>query len=135
MLKFLANNLILVKKKKNVIILSMVIYYIDTSVLPENMQLVKFIKTTSGTRVVYFSESHSWVYRWRNFRNFHPKFVGVLRLLNFTYTILLTCFQSFADILSLQSPIQLSVISEDYYKQCLILLYCKFEPSQLLFGK
>ena len=27
-----------------------------------------------------------WVYRWCNFRNFHPKFVGVLRLLNFTYT-------------------------------------------------
>ena len=29
-------------------------YYIDMSVLPENMPLVKFIKTTSGTRVVYF---------------------------------------------------------------------------------
>jgi len=30
-------------------------YYIDTSVLLENTPLVKFIKTTSGTRVVYFS--------------------------------------------------------------------------------
>ena len=32
----------------------MPIYYIDTSVLLENIPLVKFIKTTSGTRVVYF---------------------------------------------------------------------------------
>ena len=31
-----------------------VFYYIDTSVLLENIPLVKFIKTTSGTRVVYF---------------------------------------------------------------------------------
>ena len=61
-------------------------YYIDTSVLLENIPLVKFIKTTSGTRVVYFPWSHTWVYRRRDFRNFHPKFVGVLRLLNFTYT-------------------------------------------------
>ena len=30
------------------------LYYIDTSVLLENIQLVKFIKTTSGTRVVDF---------------------------------------------------------------------------------
>ena len=30
------------------------IYYIDTSVLLENIPLIKFIKTTSGTRVVYF---------------------------------------------------------------------------------
>ena len=29
-------------------------YYIDTSVLLENIPLVTFIKTTSGTRVVYF---------------------------------------------------------------------------------
>ena len=29
-------------------------YYIDTSVLLENIPLVKFIKTTSGTLVVYF---------------------------------------------------------------------------------
>ena len=29
-------------------------YYIDTNVLPETIPLVKFIKTTSGTRVVYF---------------------------------------------------------------------------------
>ena len=31
-----------------------VFYYIDTSVLLENIPLVKFIKTTSGARVVYF---------------------------------------------------------------------------------
>ena len=30
------------------------IYYIDTRVLLENIPLVKFIKTTSGTRVVCF---------------------------------------------------------------------------------
>ena len=30
------------------------IYYIDMSVLLENIPLVKLIKTTSGTRVVYF---------------------------------------------------------------------------------
>ena len=29
-------------------------YYIDMSVLLENIPLVKFIKTASGTRVVYF---------------------------------------------------------------------------------
>ena len=29
-------------------------YYIDTSVLLENILLVKFIETTSGTRVAYF---------------------------------------------------------------------------------
>ena len=29
-------------------------YYIDTSVLLENVPLVKFIKTTPGTRVIYF---------------------------------------------------------------------------------
>ena len=31
-----------------------IVYYIDTSVLLENIPLVKFIKTTSGTRLVYF---------------------------------------------------------------------------------
>ena len=35
-------------------IINISIYYIDTSVLLENIPLVKFIKTTSGTRVVYF---------------------------------------------------------------------------------
>ena len=30
------------------------IYYIETSVLLKNIPLVKLIKTTSGTRVVYF---------------------------------------------------------------------------------
>ena len=46
------------------------VYYIDTSVLLENIPLVEFIKTTSGTRVVYFPYSHTWVYRWRNFGSF-----------------------------------------------------------------
>ena len=36
------------------VIIIIIIYYIDTSVLLENIPLVKFIKTTSGTRVVYF---------------------------------------------------------------------------------
>ena len=35
-------------------IINISIYYIDTSVLLENIPLVKFIKTTSVTRVVYF---------------------------------------------------------------------------------
>ena len=39
---------LLVKGQNNII------YYIDTSVLRENIPLVKFIKTTSGTLVVYF---------------------------------------------------------------------------------
>ena len=39
---------LLVKGQNNII------YYIDTSVLRENIPLVKFIKTTSGTQVVYF---------------------------------------------------------------------------------
>ena len=33
---------------------NMAFYYMDTSVLLENIPLVNFIKTTSGTRVVYF---------------------------------------------------------------------------------
>ena len=37
-----------------IIIIITIIYYIDTSVLLENVPLVKFIKTTSGTWVVYF---------------------------------------------------------------------------------
>ena len=53
-------------------------YYIDTSVLLENIPLVKLIKATSGTRVVYFPYSHTWVYRWRNFRNFPPLFYPCL---------------------------------------------------------
>ena len=32
----------------------MVFYYIDTSILMENIPLVKFIKSTFVTRVVYF---------------------------------------------------------------------------------
>ena len=43
----------------------------------------KIHKNYTRTRVVYFPS-----YRWRNLRNFHPKFVGVLSLLNFTYTFL-----------------------------------------------
>ena len=37
---------------KTVILLSFI--NIDTGVLPKNIPLVKFIRTTSGTRVVYF---------------------------------------------------------------------------------
>ena len=36
------------------VIIIIIIYYIDTSVLLENIPLVKFMKTTSSTRVVYF---------------------------------------------------------------------------------
>ena len=35
--------------------------YIDTSVLLENIPPVKFMKTTSGTPMVYFPLSHTWV--------------------------------------------------------------------------
>ena len=52
------------KSKKGVVLISVLIqfypwlnilcYYIDMSVLLENIPLVKFIKTTSGTGVVYF---------------------------------------------------------------------------------
>ena len=41
-----------------------------------------YIRDPSGL----FSIIHMWVYRWRNFGNFPSKFVGVLRLLNFTST-------------------------------------------------
>ena len=44
-------------------------------------KLCKIHKTTPGTQVVYFPKSHTWVYRWRNFGNFPPKFVGVLQML------------------------------------------------------
>ena len=37
-----------------IIIIITIISYIDTSVLLENVPLVKFLKTTSGTWVVYF---------------------------------------------------------------------------------
>ena len=42
------------KSNKAMHILVNSIYYIDTGVLLKNIPLVKFIKTTSGTRVVYF---------------------------------------------------------------------------------
>ena len=74
----------------------MIIYYIDTSVLQENIPLVKFIKTTSGTR-------------WFIFNNLTREFID--------------------DVIPVISLIQLSVISQDYCRQCLILLHCKFEPS------
>ena len=35
--------------------------YIDTSILLENIPPVKFIKTTSGTPMVYFPHSHTGV--------------------------------------------------------------------------
>ena len=62
------------------------IYYVDTSFLLQNIPLAKFIKTTSGTRVVYFPKSHTWVYQWSKFGNFPPEFVGVLPPLDFNYT-------------------------------------------------
>ena len=43
----------LTTQPRPIIILLILIYYIDTSVLLENIPLVKFVKTTSGTRVVY----------------------------------------------------------------------------------
>ena len=45
---------IIVKTEQYLLLLHIIFYYIDTSVLLENMPLVKFINTTSGTRVVYF---------------------------------------------------------------------------------
>ena len=47
---------------------------VNIYLLLENIPLVKFIKTTSGTWVVYFPQPHTWVYRWRNFGNFPPLF-------------------------------------------------------------
>ena len=53
-------NLVLRKRLHPLVILEMMtFYYIDTSVLLENILLVKFIKTTSGTRVVYLPLSHT----------------------------------------------------------------------------
>ena len=49
-----------------------------------------------------------WVYRWRNFGNFPPKFVGVLRPLNFNYT---------------------------FFKALLIFCHCKALFSSVLFLK
>ena len=45
---------IIVKTEQYLLLLHIIFYYIDTSVLLENIPLVKFIKTTSGTRVLYF---------------------------------------------------------------------------------
>ena len=42
------------KDRAVLLLLHIIFYYIDTSVLLENIPHVKFIKTTSGTRVVYF---------------------------------------------------------------------------------
>ena len=52
-------NIIIYNIEKDLLLLQciriiIIIYYIDTSVLLENIPLVKFIKTTSGTRLVYF---------------------------------------------------------------------------------
>ena len=38
-----------------------------------NIPLVKFIKTTTWTQVVYFPSSPTWVYWWRNFGIFSSK--------------------------------------------------------------
>ena len=45
---------IIVKTEQYLLLLHIIFYYIDTSVLMENIPLVRVIKTTSGTRVVYF---------------------------------------------------------------------------------
>ena len=42
-------------------VIKILFYYIDSSVLLENIPLVKFIKTTSRTRVVYFPLSHTFI--------------------------------------------------------------------------
>ena len=52
--------------------------------------------------------SHVTVYRWRNFGNFPSKFVGILRLLNFTYA---------------------------FFKALLILCHCRALFSSVLFLK
>ena len=45
---------IIVKTEQYLLLLHIIFYYIDTSFLLENIPLVKFMKTTSGTLVVYF---------------------------------------------------------------------------------
>ena len=45
---------IIVKTEQYLLLLHIIFYYTDTSFLLENIPLVKFIKTTSGTLVVYF---------------------------------------------------------------------------------
>ena len=45
---------IIVKTEQYLLLLHIIFYYIDTSVLMENIPLVRVIKTTSRTRVVYF---------------------------------------------------------------------------------
>ena len=65
---YLLTSLLRLKKKKTKNIrqanaTAILFYYIDTSVLLENIPLVKFMKTTSGTRMVYFPKSHTLVYR------------------------------------------------------------------------
>ena len=45
---------IIVKTEQYLLLLHIIFYYIDTSVLLENITIVRVIKTTSGTRVVYF---------------------------------------------------------------------------------
>ena len=84
------------------------IYYVDTSFLLQNIPLAKFIKTTSGTRVVYFPKSHTWVYQWSKFGNFPPEFVGVLPPLDFNYT---------------------------FFKALLIFCHCRALFSSVLFPK
>ena len=54
-LQLAPNETVRHKKKTSYLkIIFIFFYYIDTSVLVENIPLVKFIKTTSGTRVVIF---------------------------------------------------------------------------------
>ena len=54
------------------------LYYKDTSVSLENIPLIKFIKTTSGTRVVYFYLTHEFIDNIISVITYHFQ--------NFTYT-------------------------------------------------
>ena len=106
------------------LLFSKAFYYIDRSVLLENILLVKFIKTTSRTRVVYFPYSHMWVYRWRNFGNFPSKFVGVLCLLNFTY-IFFKALRIFCHCRALLSSVLfLKIIVTNVLYCCTVNLSC-----------
>ena len=53
-LQLAPNETVRHKKTSYLKIIFIFFYYIDTRVLVENIPLVKFIKTTSGTRVVLF---------------------------------------------------------------------------------
>ena len=95
------------------------IYCIDTSVLLENIPLVIFRKTTSGTRVVYFPQSHMWVYQWRNFSNFPLLFYHRKQSLSVIfYKQKLVLHFDLADLVNTKTTITLKVDA-----QCKIHVY------------